>query len=230
MEENNQGTDLRLIRKIREDSDAKAQETLIRKYIPMVKHIVRTQTHYLIEPEDLVQEGLIGLLKAIREYKPENYPVKFSTFAYICIIRRIYNTLKLWQSKKYRIHSSALSMQLTVNNNDESRCIMDTLEQPNANPQEIVEEIWINSRLDQVLQAYLSPVEMAVIKLYLQGLTSSDIQKTLCLNAKVVDNARTRVRQKLGRIVEKYGSLHSAGIPLKTRKREDLSIPLQSYG
>lgn len=76
----------------------------------------------------------------------------------------------------------------------------------------------------------MSPVEMAVIQLYLQGMTSSDIQKILRLNAKVVDNARTRVRQKLGRIVKKYGSLLSAGIPLKTRKRTDLAIPLQHFG
>ena len=174
----NQETDLQLIRKIRNDFDVRAQETLIRKYIPMVKHIVRMQTHYPTEAEDLIQEGLIGLLKAIREYKPENYPVKFSTFAYICILRRIYNTLKLWQSKKYRIHSSALSLHSSMNQNDDSRSILDTLEQPNANPQDIVEESWINRRIKQVLEAYLSPVEMAVIQLYLQGMTSSDIQKS----------------------------------------------------
>lgn len=229
MSEKNQDTDLRLIQSIREENNDSAKDQLVLKYLPMVRHIVRQQPHYFLEQEDLVQEGLIGLLKAIEEYRPEVYPVKFSTFAYICILRRIYNTLKMWQSKKSRVLTSAISLHVHLHS-EESKTLLETLEQPGMSPQEIVEEGWINSRLKQVLEAHLSPVELAVIRLYMIGLNSAEIQEKLNLSAKVVDNARTRVRQKLGRIVNRYGSLVSPKIPLKTRKRTDLTIPLQKLG
>lgn len=229
MGESNQDTDLRLIQSIREGSNDSAKDQLVTKYLPMVKHIVRQQPCYFLEYEDLVQEGLIGLLKAIDEYRPDTYPVKFSTFAYICILRRIYNTIKMWQSKKCRVLSSAISLHGHPHAED-SKTLMETLEQPGMSPYDIVEEGWTNSRLKQVLEAHLSPVELAVIHLYMQGLNSTEIQERLNLNAKVVDNARTRVRQKLSRIVNRYGSLVSPKIPLKTRKRSDLAIPLQKLG
>lgn len=229
MGDQNQDTDLHLIQSIREGSNDSAKDQLVTKYLPMVRHIVRQQPKYLLEQEDLIQEGLIGLLKAIDEYRPELYDVKFSTFAYICILRRVYNALKMWQSKKCRVLTSAISLHVHLHS-EESKTLMETLEQPGMSPQEIVEEGWTNSRLKQVLEAHLSPVELAVIRLYMQGMNSTEIQKSLCLNAKVVDNARTRVRQKLGRIVRRYGSLVSPKIPLKTRKRTDLTIPLQKLG
>lgn len=229
MGEQNQVTDLRLIQSIREGSNDSAKDQLVTKYLPMVRHIVRQQPRYLLEQEDLIQEGLIGLLKAIDEYRPEDYPVKFSTFAYICILRRIYNALKMWQSKKSRVLTSAISLHVHLHS-EESRTLIETLEQPGMSPQEIVEEGWTNYRLKEVLEAHLSPVELAVIRLYMQGMNSNEIQESLSLSAKVVDNARTRVRQKLGRIVRRYGSLVSPKIPLKTRKRSDLTLPLQKLG
>lgn len=225
----NQKKDMLLIQKIRLEKDQEAKNTLVNKYLPMVRHIVRQHPHNPLDQEDLIQEGLIGLLKAIHEYKPDAYPVKFSTFAYICILRRVFNTLKLWHSKKYRVLSCAISLQLNLRF-DETRTLIDTIEQPGNNPQEIVEDYWTDSRLSQVLQAYLSPVELAVIESYLQGMASSEIQRKLGLSAKIVDNARTRVRQKLMRIVKKYGSLVSPSIPLKTRKRADLTLSLRKLG
>lgn len=225
----NQETDLRLIQRIRREGDGGAKDALITKYLPMVRHIVRAQSYQPSDHEDLCQEGLIGLLKAIREYKPEQFAVKFSTFAYICILRRIYNVLKLWRSKKYRVLSNAVSLQSGLGG-EESRTFLETLVHPGENPQDIMEEQWSRGRLEKVLRAYLSPVEMAVIERYLQGMSSLEIQQYLGYDAKVIDNARTRARQKLGRVVQRYGSLINPGIPLKTRKRTDLSLSLRRLG
>ena len=89
----NQQRDFNLIARIRlGDQDAK--EKLVLKYVPMVKHIVRNFYASFLDFDDLLQEGVIGLLSAIDEYKPDQYDVKFSSFAYICIIRKIYNVIK----------------------------------------------------------------------------------------------------------------------------------------
>jgi RNA polymerase sporulation-specific sigma factor len=229
MSDENQEADLQLINRIRQEADNNAKDALVIKYMPMVRHIIRTQSYYHTDQEDLIQEGLIGLLKAIREYRPDKFPVKFSTFAYICIMRRIFNVLKLWRSKKYQILSSAISLHANQGA-DDSRTLLDTMEQPGLSPQEIVEEKWSRNRLEKVLRAYLSPVELAVIERYLQGMTSSEIQQYLGFDAKVVDNARTRARQKLGRVVQQYGSLIHPAIPLKTRKRSDLCLALRKLG
>ncbi|MGB4251208.1 MAG: sigma-70 family RNA polymerase sigma factor, partial [Limnochordia bacterium] len=93
MQRDNQAVDLELIRRVRAGEEG-ARESLVLKYIPMVKYIIRNYYSSFLDFEDLVQEGLIGLLSAIEEYKPERYDVKFSSFAYLCIIRRVYNVIK----------------------------------------------------------------------------------------------------------------------------------------
>jgi len=89
--EKNQERDLELIRQVR-TGNRKAREELVSKYIPMVKRIARNHYANFLEFEDLMQEGMIGLLSAIEEYDPEK-KVKFSSFAYICILRKIYNVI-----------------------------------------------------------------------------------------------------------------------------------------
>ena len=86
-----QEKDLELIRKIRTNCDMASKDELVLKYLPMVKHIVKGYHPSQSDFEDFSQEGAIGLLKAIEEYNPERFQVKFSTFAYLCIMRRISN-------------------------------------------------------------------------------------------------------------------------------------------
>ena len=78
------------------------------------------------------------------------------------------------------------------------------------------------------MKAHLSPVEYLVFFLYLQGLSCREIQDKLGIKAKVVDNAKTRARLKLQRVIKRYGSLLNPEIPLKTRKRRDLSLKIIS--
>lgn len=126
MEKSNQSVDLELIRRIRANEE-EAREDLVTKYVPMVKYIIRNYYSSFLDYEDLLQEGLIGLLNAIEEYKPEEYDVKFSTFAYICIIRRIYNVIKHTSGNKHRLLNEATSLQTPVGL-DEKRMIIDFVE------------------------------------------------------------------------------------------------------
>ena len=165
------------------------------------------------------------LLKAITEYNPNQYQIKFSTFAYICIIRRVFNTIKSTQRKRY-LPQGILSLNNVIGD-DDSRTFLDVLADWEAEPFTRVEANWIGKRLDAVLQAYLSPVEYQVIKLLLNGYHSNEIREELGLSLKVIDNARTRVKLKLKKVLLRYGSLLNPQLPLKTRKRKDLAIQLE---
>jgi len=83
------------------------------------------------------------------------------------------------------------------------------------------------NQLKAVLKAYLSPLEYDVVLRIIWGYSLGEIQEDLKLPAKVIDNARTRSRLKLKKVIMEYGSLLSPKIPLKTRKRHDLTLALR---
>ncbi|MDI9442336.1 MAG: sigma-70 family RNA polymerase sigma factor [Firmicutes bacterium] len=228
MEKSNQSVDLELIRRIRANEE-EAREDLVTKYVPMVKYIIRNYYSSFLDYEDLLQEGLIGLLNAIEEYKPEEYDVKFSTFAYICIIRRIYNVIKHTSGNKHRLLNEATSLQTPVGL-DEKRMIIDFVEDRThqVDPEEILEERLINDIIGQVLKNHLSLLEYAVITRLLQGYTASEIEEEMGIGLKVIDNARTRVKTKLRRLIDEYGSLLSPQVPTNVRKRKDLYLNVPS--
>jgi RNA polymerase sporulation-specific sigma factor len=222
----NQEKDLFLIERIRTYNDPAAKEELVKKYLPMIRHIVKNQNSLSMDFEDYLQEGAIGLLKAIEEYDSVHYAIKFSTFAYICILRRIYNTVKQSLTKKALFTTRTLSLNAHLSE-DDSRTILDAIADNSGEPFARIEDDWIGRKIDLVLRVYLSPVEYRVVKMILQDYNLSDIQKQLALEVKVIDNARTRARLKLKKILFRYGSFLSPEIPLKTRKRKDLEIRLE---
>lgn len=218
-----QQQDMELLNLIRKDNNVQAKEELVKKYLPMVRHIVKKHYSKMLDFDDCVQEGAIGLLNAIHEYDPLHFPIKFSTFAYICILRKIYNVLKQIYCKKAIFSNRALSLNMVLGE-DESNVLMNVTPVEGDGPFEEIEQDWIRERVDIVLRAYLSPVEHQVIQMILGGHKFLEIQKKLSLSGKAVDNARTRARFKLKKVLYQYGSLLSPQIPLKTRKRKDLSL------
>ncbi|NLC52539.1 MAG: sigma-70 family RNA polymerase sigma factor [Firmicutes bacterium] len=222
----NQRRDLELLKRIKVGQDRSAKEELVIKYLPMVKHIVKRKYRPGYEFEDLIQEGLISLLKAIENYNGHQYAVKFSTFAYICVLRKMLNMQKHYVSAKYQFTANTLSLCARYAG-DESRKLMDMIDNQNVtDPQEVVIQKANLRRLTKVLQVYLTKVEYVVLWLSLQGLNCGEIGDLLDLDSKVVDNARTRARRKLQKIIHQYGSLSNPQIPLRTRKREDLAMEL----
>ena len=228
MSPDNQERDLEFIIRIKRSEDPVAKEGLVRKYLPMVKHIVKKSINSTPgEYEDLLQEGVIGLLKAINKYNHELYSIKFSTFAYICILRKIYNAQRQIWNRGNRLTQEATSFYQELNPED-PRVLLDFIVDSTFDPERIIEEKLTSLRLEKVLKAHLSPVEYLVFFLYLQGLSCREIQKKLGVKAKVVDNAKTRARLKLQRVITRYGSFLTAEIPLNTRKRRDLSLKIIS--
>jgi len=228
--EQSQERDMILIEHIRQGNTG-AKEELVCKYLPMVKHIVRRHYAPFLEFDDLVQEGFIGLLAAINEYRPEAYNIKFSSFAYICIIRKVYNAIKQCTGNKHRVLNEAVSLHSFVNG-DENRTIFDFLPSNDneLDPVEVFESKMIEKRVSEVLHHHLSLLEKTVVAFLIQGYTCSEIEEKTGVKAKAVDNARTRVKLKLRRLMKAYGSLLNPQLSLKTRQRRDLYMRVPKSG
>jgi RNA polymerase sporulation-specific sigma factor len=226
MQADNQAVDMELIQRVR-SGDESARDSLVLKYIPMVKYIIRNYYSSFLDFEDLVQEGLIGLLSAIDEYKPEEYDVKFSSFAYLCIIRRVYNVIKQSSGNKHRLLNEAASLQTPLGA-DDSRVMMDIVPAPvnQFDPERVIEEKFVNETIGRVLRNHLSLLEYAVISRLIRGYSAREIEDEIGVGLKVIDNARTRVRTKLRRILDEHGSLLSPHVPSDVRRREDLYLQL----
>ncbi|HXL04409.1 MAG: sigma-70 family RNA polymerase sigma factor [Firmicutes bacterium] len=226
MSATNQDLDLELLWRARQGQEP-AKDDLVRKYLPMVRHIVQTTAVGVpgLEFEDLTQEGLFGLVEAIRQYDVERPGVKFSSFAYLCIIRKVYNSLRRHSSGKHKPLNQALSLY-AVMDGENCRPILDLVAGDSLNPETVLEDKWMDMQVEQVLRDYLSVLEYVVTVLLRQGYTTSEISRAIGLNLKAVDNARTRVKGKLRRILGKYGSLTHPEIPRRIRKREDLYLKI----
>ncbi|NLJ74667.1 MAG: sigma-70 family RNA polymerase sigma factor [Firmicutes bacterium] len=221
----NQMVDLDLIKSIRQGKSEDAKERLVVKYVPMVKYIIRNYYASFLDFDDLLQEGLIGLLNAIEEYKPHEYDVKFSSFAYICIIRRVYNVIKQTTGNKHRLLNEAVSLQSSIGA-DENRTVFDVVPDSaySIDPVFVVEEKTVSEALNEVLQNHLSILEYAVMIRLLRGYTCSEIEQEIGVGPKVIDNARTRVKTKLRKLLTEHGSLLSPHVPTNVRRREDLYL------
>ncbi|MDD4263583.1 MAG: sigma-70 family RNA polymerase sigma factor [Firmicutes bacterium] len=205
-----------------------ALDSMLKRYLPMVRHIVSRYRFNSIEREDLLQEGLIGLYVSILQYD-ETYGIKFSSFAYICILRKVLNAVK--QSTK--AGNKTLNEAISLNNTlayDEGRTLIEFIEADTGEPWDFIDRLQSDKSFYRVLKEQCSMLEYAVSVLLTEGYSTSEIEKILGVNAKVIDNARTRLKKKVSRLILENGSLVQAG-GSKRRKREDLyyQLPYQAF-
>ena len=163
--------------------EKKALDYLMNRYKTLVYS--KTKTLYLIgaDKEDLVQEGMIGLYKAILNFKKER-GVTFYSFAELCISRQMYSAIKRSNTKKNQPLNDYLSM--------------DTLTSAiNPSPEETFIDKETIARMKQQLSTLLSPLEQQVLQLYLKEMNYIQIAKVLRKKPKTVDNALQRIKRKL---------------------------------
>ena len=192
-------TDEELILLIRNGNE-EATEYLLKKYTPLVRKSSRTL--YLIgaDTEDLSQEGMIGLFKAIQNYQ-EDTTASFYTFARLCIDRQIYSAIKASNRKKHSPLNSYISFYSQLNEDDAP--LIDNLEAGNnSNPEQIILERENASHFMDLLQSHLSKMEKAVLPLYLDGQSYADIAASLNKSMKSIDNAIQRIREKVRKLYE----------------------------
>ncbi len=203
----NQLSDEELIEKIRCSSDAaetlQATDVLMERYKELVRS--KARTYFLIgaDRDDVVQEGMIGLYKAIVDFRPEKDST-FRTFAQLCIVRQILSAIRVSSRMKHLPLNEYISLNRPVNDEDGKETTMiDLLPDPNGrSPEEILTGMEERRRLDEQINALLSPMEKRVLQLFLQGLDYTQIAEKMDKKPKSVDNALQRVKQKISRMLQ----------------------------
>lgn len=169
-------------------------EYLMEKYKPLVKK--RARTLYLAggDQEDLLQEGMMGLFKAIREYEPER-GASFVTFASLCIFRYMLSAIEASQRKKYQPLNSSISFGEL----EEGKAEM--IASTEDNPENIMLDQERTNALMEKIRNTLSSYENSVLELYLDGKGYLQIAESLQKSPKSVDNALQRIRAKVQSIL-----------------------------
>ena len=195
--------DEQLIRRLREGESA-IMDYIISKYKYLV--IRAAKAIYLIggENDDLIQEGMIGLFKAVRDFDT-NQETSFYSFAELCISRQMYTAIKLSQRQKHMPLNSYVSLYDIKKSDydDKQSPLIEQLEiETNSNPEELFLDKERMQMLVEQLNERLSDMERRVLHLHLQGEDYRSIAELLDKSPKSIDNALQRIRQKMRTILE----------------------------
>jgi RNA polymerase sporulation-specific sigma factor len=186
-----------LIRQIRQGDD-EATRLLIERYRNFVR--VKAKSYFLVgaDREDLIQEGMIGLYKAIRDYRDDRQ-ASFRAFAEICVTRQMITAIKTATRQKHTPLNSAVSLSRPVFFEDEDdRTLVDTLAGTGiTDPVEVVIGLEEMTSLTDSVRDTLSTLEQQVLRLYIDGKSYQEIALDLRRHVKSVDNALQRVKRKV---------------------------------
>ncbi|MCL2628025.1 MAG: sigma-70 family RNA polymerase sigma factor [Oscillospiraceae bacterium] len=177
------------------NGDQAAEEILVSEYARLVRACARPYFLAGGDSEDLIQEGMLGLLSAIRTFNPEK-GAKFSTYAEFCIRRRMYSAIKSASGSKHTPLNSYISLETTEPHENSTKNVS-FLRAPEDFV--IAREQIIN--LEKLLYGALSRFETDVLKLFLVGMSYKDMATKLCKSDKSIDNAVQRIRKKLSQIL-----------------------------
>lgn len=187
-------TDNELLRLV-ESGDKIAEEQLALRYTRLVK--ICSRPFFLVggDGEDLIQEGLLGLLSAIREFN-QTMNTSFKTYAEICVKRRIYSAIKTASRKKHDPLNDMVSFDDVLSDESQSYAVSYG-EVYSRTPEE---QVLARESANEIIQTYsrcLSKFEVEILNLYLSGLSYSEIAEACGKTEKSVDNAVQRIRRKL---------------------------------
>lgn len=178
----------------------KAQDYLISKYENFVKS--KAKAYFLIgaDKEDIYQEGMIGLYKAIRDFKPEKIS-SFKAFAELCVTRQIITAIKTATRQKHIPLNTYVSLNKPIYEEESERTLLDVLASIKiSDPEELVISKEQMDYIEEKIADVLSKLELEVLTSYLDGKSYQEIACDLERHSKSIDNALQRVKRKL----EKY--------------------------
>jgi len=189
-------TDEELV-KISRDGDGYATEFLMDRYRNFVRS--RSRTYFLIgaDKEDIIQEGMIGLYKAIRDYNPDAQ-ASFKSFAELCITRQIITAIKTATRQKHMPLNSYVSLSKPIFEDDSERILLDTvMERKKLDPEEIMIDKERFCSIEEKISKILSKLEWAVLSRYLEGKSYIEIAEQIGKSEKSIDNALQRIKKKI---------------------------------
>ena len=189
--------DLQLVLRARND-DGAALDALIRRYTGFVR--LKASSYFLAggESDDLIQEGLIGLYKAVRDFRPDK-ETSFRSFAELCITRQIITAIKTATRYKHAPLNTYVSFSQTPAGQDDGECTLgDALPGPGVDEPSVcvisTEEL---QSLVFCLGTGLSSLEADALRLYLEGSSYEEMAESLDCDTKTIDNALQRVKRKI---------------------------------
>jgi len=185
-----------------QETDGPALEYLLNKY----KNFVRTKarSYFLIgaDHEDIVQEGMIGLYKAIRDYKAERLS-SFRAFAELCVTRQIITAIKTATRQKHIPLNSYISLNKPIYEEDSDRTLLDVItEEGMSNPEEMIIDREDLSVIEGKIGQMLSDLEKDVLVRYMEGKSYVEIAGEMHRHVKSIDNALQRIKRKLLKYLE----------------------------
>ncbi|MEF2575394.1 MAG: RNA polymerase sporulation sigma factor SigH [Eisenbergiella sp.] len=205
MEKYEECTDEELIQSLR-DGDGRVMDFLMEKYKGLVRS--KAKSMYLLgaDGEDLIQEGMIGLFKAVRDYDAGR-DASFFTFADLCISRQMYTAVQASTRKKHAPLNRYVSLSQEAFQEDENggRVVFEPEDSRERNPEELVIARENVELLEKTIEKELSPLEKQVLDLHLTGMGYVQIARVLGRDAKSTDNALQRIRGKLKRALLRNG-------------------------
>lgn len=182
--------------------DNEALLFILKKYKSFVKG--RARSYFLIgaDREDIIQEGMIGLYKAIRDFKADKQ-VTFRAFAEICITRQIITAVKAATRQKHVPLNSYISLNKPVYEENTNQTFFDIFTtDPQANPEDMVIDQEAYNNIELKINKILSPFEMKVLNMYLEGKNYHQMSVDLNRDHKSIDNALQRIKKKLERALK----------------------------
>ena len=176
--------------------DRGAEEALVTRYNRLVRQITRPYFLAGGDSDDLIQEGMLGLMKAVREFD-RSKEASFRTFAEVCIRNRVYSVLRAAAREKHSPLNHSISIETPFFESNSYTAIDG--HEAQENPEDLM--IRRENRSHDLLRINqrLSPLERSVLSLYLDGLTFSEIAEVLGKPSKSVENAVQRIRRKAAR-------------------------------
>ena len=195
-------TDEEIVRVAQRDGDGAALEYLLNKY----KNFVRTKarSYFLIgaDHEDIVQEGMIGLYKAIRDFKEDRLS-SFRAFAELCITRQIITAIKTATRQKHIPLNSYISLNRPIYEEDSDRTLLDVItEDVPSNPEEMLIDREDLSVIEGRIGQMLSDLEKEVLVRYMEGKSYVEIADEMHRHVKSIDNALQRIKRKLQKFLD----------------------------
>ena len=195
-------TDEQLICKLRD-----GEKTIIDYIMEKYKNMVRKEANamYLLggENDDLIQEGMIGLFKAVQDYQPEQ-DTSFYSFAKLCITRQMYSAITASKRKKHSPLNSYISL---YEKREDDSSLIDTMEAGRqSNPEELLVSREHAALLESRLEESLSDLENRVLYLHLLGTDYKTIARLLDKSPKTIDNTLQRIKNKTEKILEREES------------------------
>ena len=200
MERFSQLTDEEIV-ELAQSNDDEALTFLLDKYKNFVRS--KARSYFLIgaDHEDIVQEGMIGLFKAIRDFKP-NRLSSFRAFAELCVKRQIITAIKTATRQKHFPLNSYVSLNKPLYDEESDRTLLDVIEGRVTNPEDLFISQEELERIQNEISTTLSPLEQQVLAAFLNGKSYQEIAEMLGRHVKSIDNALQRVKRKLMKMLE----------------------------